>query len=380
MSIAAKPGQWALSRILVEDDGGYNTAAGVQQLAPQVENYYPPLVAGSYVLPVALVRLIGPVGAPDADTWLLPALATTLRQLSGAQRNSLRTLLDGKLAGYQFTDWDGATVVKAAFRSADLSLDSALGDIVPLVFEHLAHSEYRAKPAAVETHNTEYTDDFGTDPSSRWTVELGAWAWDSGTFDMDANLASFQGARYTNGSPGSIEHEAQCTAVLGASRGPGPGVRFDNTGVDDWYSHHWGGANVYALSRWNAGTRSALTTFPLTGAENDFCTYRLAASGTAGSNVVLDTWATNHGTSKPSDPGWYGDSGSPGGTYTDTNASRLDDSVHAQCGVGCRNGGTDFDTQIDFFKLRAISDRAGAGTIPHHVFGKMLVGPFGGPI
>jgi len=94
-------------------------------------------------------------------------------------------------------------------------------------------------------------------------------------------------------------------------------------------------------------------------------TLRLAAAGGVGSNVVLSAWIIDHGTSKPSLGGsgnWQGVDASPHITATDTEGVRLDAAGHANCGIGGRSAtNTDYDTRLDFWKERAISDRGGAG-------------------
>lgn len=207
------------------------------------------------------------------------------------------------------------------------------------------------------------TDNFATDPTSRWTFESGSATWDSGNSEYDFDSSAITAARYLT-SPGNIEHEAQVTAVEGTSRTPYCAVRMHNAGTnDECYWIHSNGDGNFVLARYSAGGGIvSLATWALSRASGDFITWRLAAEGTNGNNVVLSAWATNHGSTKPSDPGWIGVDGSPGYTYTDTAAERNDDgTVHLQCGVGGRNGAGDHDTRHSYWKARNITDRGGGG-------------------
>lgn len=386
------PGRWGFSRI-VANVGGWTTDAMQDQLAPQIEAHYPPLVAGTYTVPYALVRLVGPVGTPaNNDTVLLPRdldlSELTLGDLTAGQRNAVRNFLESTYVAYQFTDWDGTLVNKAGLAATVQTYTNAttLRQVLRDVYRYLGHSLDRPRPALMETHNTEYLDTFATDPyaTPRWTNESGTHVWDSGNSELDMSLAvGGPGARYSVNGPGSIEHESQVTAVENHSMGDagvGPGVRMHNTGTDDWYTLWYDAGTTLYLGRWNAGVRTNLTTFSFTYTNGNFVTARMAAAGTAGSNVALSMWRNHDGASKPADPGWYGADGTPDHTYTDTSVDRLDDSAHAHCGITGRGQGVDYDTRCCFWKSRAISDRGGAGTNPKGPLSNPLAGPFGGPI
>lgn len=373
---SVRDGQWGITRIIaeVEFDGttSYTTAAMRQNLADVVEGYYPPLndTKTAYLQDYALVRLLGTVGTPDADTLLLPSLSTRFQDLTARQRSDLIDNLSDRLTSYSFRDYDGTDRTKTDFSVTLQSRDNTtdMRQIVSDIYGHFHHSLSRQRAVVFESHNTEYTDNFSTDPFSdpRWTNVKNTQVWDSGNgeLDMQTNASNRPSARYSQNGPGSIEHESQATFIQVGSfaLGGGGATRFDNTGVLDWYYNIVDTNDNIVLYRVNGDSRSTLTTFSsaLVNATNDFLTVRMASSGSAGSNVVLSLWYTNHGTSKPSDPGWIGVDASPNQTYTDTAADRLDDSVHSQCGIASEGGGIEVDTRHDFFKQRAISDRAGA--------------------
>ncbi len=370
MAINIREGRWGVSRIVQEADGGYAVAAMLQtpRLADQVSAYYPPLQDGVYPVGWALVHLVGNIGTPDADTRLLPDRLTTatVGDLTQQQRNTLRNVLEQALSAYSYVDRYGATINKAAFQAAGYSLSTPIFRILRDVYEYLGHSETRPVQAVPESHNTEYLDNFSTDPSSRWTADSATLTWDSGNSELDSFLTSNTLWRYTANDPGSIEHEAQVTlqsqGTAGSSnRTPGPLVR--GSATSNGYQIHDNGDDVIPLARWNSGTRTALAAITGNTARNpgDFQTLRLAASGAAGSAVVLSYWQTVHGATKPSDPGWIGVDETPGfTTYSDTDATnRHDDSDDIYCGIGGRSAASDSDPRLSFWKSRAISDRGG---------------------
>jgi len=369
-----RAGRWGLSRPLFID-GGWTTYAMEQHLGSLgAENYFPPRQAdGTPLCNAVLVRLSGTITAPsDGNTVLFPRnLAdlgdVTLGELTANQRNALRNTLESWLTGYTFTDWDGQRVTVPSFteRTATYTADTTLKEVARHIFRHMAHSVSRPKPSVFESHNTEYLDDFSTDPFSapRWTNELGTMTWDSVNAEMAAPTTAVWGCRYSINGPGSMDHESQVTHVIDSdsSHCGGPAVRMHNTGTDDWYAFtvlDWNNQNLIEVNRINAGVRSTLAqAYAFTLANNDWITQRAAASGGAGANVVLDVWATNHGTTKPSDPGWIGVDASPPYTYTDSEADRLDDAAHVHCGMAARH--YNHDSRHSYWKSRAISDRSG---------------------
>lgn len=359
-------GRWALSRILwvpapFGTGGSWTTAAMAQSLAPQIHAHYPPLNATktAYTQTHALVWLQGALGTPDVDTDLLPDL--TLDASLGAQAASVQTLLESRCPRYRYTDWAKAVVGKPLIPVSYTS-GTLLRTVLADVRQHFEQSTQRPRPAGMESHNTEFLDPFTDDPATRWTVEEGGYVWDSTNFEMDATFTGTDTAiRYSANGPGSIEHEAQVTGVGSQNKMCGAAVRMDNAGVDDAYFFEYQSDSAIKIVRYltSAGTQVASIAVG-TWAAGDFFTVRGAAAGAAGANVVLSAWLTDHGSpTKPGDPGWIGVDASPDGTFTDTDANRLDATSHAHGGVGCRTPDADYDTRLDFFKVRAISDRAG---------------------
>lgn len=377
-----KAGRWGLSQPLRELDGGWTSQAAIQRLAPIVEHYFPPRQAnGAYTIPAVLVRLIGPVTPPsDSSTILFPRdiadLAdNTLGDLTAGQRNAWRTAIESWLPGFTFLDYQGATVIVAPFQAVTslYTVATSLRQVARDIFSHFQHSTDRPRATLAELHNTEYLDAFATDPFSlpRWTNDLGGPAtWDSGNNEIACDVAANWITRYSANGPGSLDHESQVTFKTNSGRnqaGGGAG-RFNNAGTGDcytWAGLDWSNQDQITLEKFVGGTRNTLTAISLTQADNDFLTLRGAYQGVVGANVLCSVWANNHGSTKPSDPGWYGADGSPLSTYTDTASDRLDDAAHDQCGVSGRTGGLSYNNNYCFFKERAVSDRGGAATERH---------------
>lgn len=378
MALTVRSGRWCLARILEPRPGEFTTAAIQQAEAAgvSVEAYYPPLNAArtGYVIPFALCRF------PD-DTQVLPAftnnvrllppraLSLTLAELTLQQRTTLRTQLEEWLTAYTFRDWDGVDKQVAAFSGAGFTGSTTLREVLVAIYGHLSHSDARPRPIVFESHNTEYLDPFTTDPYSapRWVNRIQTAAWDSGDSSLDvSHVGSATLLEYTANAPGSIEHESQVTTTSAAGENTVVGVacRIDGA-TSDFYSFSGDRANSFV--RFHKRVGGSLTTLQSTAQSitaTNFVSFRIAAAGAAGANVVLSGWFTDSGgTSKPSDPGWLGVDGSPGFTYTDTAADRLDDSVHDACGIGGPPAlNSDYDTRLCWWKSRAISDRTGGGT------------------
>ncbi len=216
---------------------------------------------------------------------------------------------------------------------------------------------------------TEYSDNFDTNPySGSWTNEMSSAVWDSTNGELDISNDGDTAIRYSQNSPGSIDHEAQVTVLAVTSeRLVGPGVRFDNSGQNDMYgvSFEGGTINIY---RWNNGARTQLASVSsgVSFTVGNYYSIRLAASGGVGNSVVLNAWVSDHGSSKPSDPGWIGADGSPAVSFTDSSASgtRLDGSQNSHAGIAGRPTVIQNDNRHDYFKARAISDRGGVVTPP----------------
>jgi hypothetical protein len=214
----------------------------------------------------------------------------------------------------------------------------------------------------------EYTDDFSTDPASRWTSRVTSFAWDSTDNELDISHAgSAVLEEYTANVPGSIDHESQVTSIVGGEYiMVASAARIDGTASDGyvtWINHD---TNLIYIGRIEGGTAPyELASEAVTAATGDWFTVRLAVSGAAGANVDIDVWYTNHGASKPTDPGWIGTDGAPDFEYTDTDGTRLDATSHDACGIGGRSAiSADYDTRHSFWKSRAISDRGGAASAP----------------
>lgn len=376
-------GQWMLSRIVSPSRNEFSTAALEQRhngdiTAKNVACYYPPMEGGVYLSEWAICRVVDYVsGVWNSDTMLLPDLDARLGDIPTNTKDSINFELDSRLKAYSFNQRGEVKQVPDFSTAISRQTANTTGrDIVRELYAYLGHSERVDVVQPFESHNTEYTDDFSTDPASSWTTEFGSshYVWDSTDDEMDVNNSTEVMVRYTANNPGSIEHEAQITqfAVTNNNRCAWTGVRMrDSSTTDDGYVGWIDTGNTFNITRYNAGVRTGLAT-PVfeTWTASDYYTLRLAASGTAGSQVVLSYWVDDHNASKPSDPGWIGVDASPEGTYTDTSASgggsgqRLDTSNHTHCGIAGRGRDADADTHHDYFKERAISDRGGAAAAP----------------
>lgn len=214
----------------------------------------------------------------------------------------------------------------------------------------------------------ESSDNFSTDPTARWAAVSGAvWTWDSANNEMDADAAVSRWAQRYTTDTGSIENEAQATFFLAGSAPTdqmgGGGGRIHGTNDDFYFPVASAINDTIILYKHVGGARTTLATFTgYTAGGSEWHTIRSAYSGAAGANVVINIWRTNHGTTKPADPGWYGTDGTPDHTYTDTAADRLDDATHLYNGIVGQGQGSDWDTQHSFYKQRAISDRSSGGT------------------
>lgn len=217
--------------------------------------------------------------------------------------------------------------------------------------------------------------DFASDPASTWTAARGGYVWDSGNgeLDLDFTIASPIILRYTGTTPGSVEHESQCTARVGDSSGTSTGgcggVRI-GASADDGYGVSIDRADTLSIVRRSDGsnTTNPGTCTTQTPAVNDFefFTVRIAAEGAVGSAVTLTVWYINHGTTKPAaDPGWIS-AGATSFTCSDNSASgtRLDEATHTHTGIMHGAQGSDYDSMTDYFHSRAISDRSAGSSRP----------------
>src|SRR3990167_4043001 len=347
-------GRWAISKIIQNVRGNWTTTAIQNKIADVVENYFPPQKAdGTYSAPFALVWLGGKLKSADSGTTLLPqlSLTNTLGSLSLQTRENLKLTLADRFRGYFYIDYRDAQV-----------------DIPDLVVSgYNENTTFREKPFLSETHNTEFADNFDTNHSARWTGRLNNLVYDSTNLelgDTTASGASNTNIEYTAGSLGSIAHETQGTFLTFSSVSGGwnnaCGVRYNNSADQNYHVQHEQGTGTAGTIYWMRNVGGTMTEMSSVSVDVDvstFRTIRLAAEGAVGANVVLSIWYTDHGASKPSDPGWIGTDASPNQTYTDTAAGRHDDADDTYGGIGLWAPSATFDNRIDFWKGRAISDR-----------------------
>lgn len=140
-----KNGFWGISRITQEADGGYKTAASVQELAERIESYYPPFNIGvGFPVEWALVRLSGAIGNPNNDTLLISVEITdvaTIGDLAPPVRSVLLNRLDNFLS-YNFSA-RGQSYIKPAFDTTGYSNATQLKQVIADVFNYFHHSVNR---------------------------------------------------------------------------------------------------------------------------------------------------------------------------------------------------------------------------------------------
>jgi len=382
--IRVKHGNWGLSQI-VSFMGGWTCAAQVNNPTARIDIHYPPLdrTTGTYTQPWALIWTPDTL-ANTTGTYMVPRRidvdTLTIADLTNPQRNAARTATESRFTGYSYTNWDGSIVTVPAFDFDIYPLSTPLVDLIRGIYAYFGHSDYRPRPATLEAHNTEYTDDFSTDPAARWTGILGGtFAHDAVNNEMDCDTSNIDAiVYYSANDPGSIEQEAQHTYFLDGRATKdyyGTAVRVDGTATDGYVAMASNQDDLIYVFRYLAGTRSTIGSSAKTLAVDEWHTTRLAVSGGVGSNAVCDIWDNLDGASKPSsDPGWYGVDGTPDWTVTDSSVDRLDASTHIKCGVGWIGGGADWDNAADWFKERAITDRAGTDPEGSLIHGKLLSG------
>ena len=374
------PGRWAVSRVVVVD-GTITTAASRDRLGRVVANHYAPFVDGRPVLSWALVHLRGTLPLDlwkwrTTETQILPDLRPTmpLEHLSPTERGALRATLDDVLGPYACLDFDGAPLERDAFSRVALPRSTRWSEVVRRVLVHLGHTTSRPRPSLFEAHNTVWTDDFATDTAASWSP------WSSSSWTHDAvngersvawgNAGGPKGFRYSAHNAGSLNHEAQVSGRLVApfrTRMGLPAVRMSAVQRDAYVLDvHTRFPAIDVHRCVNGVVTNILNVFAEPAGyavdSEEWVTMRLAASGAVGANVLIHVWAkTETSTTKPTDPGWIGVDASPQWTYTDTAVDRLDDAVHADCGiVNTVNGSSSVaDAKYDYFKLRAIADRGG---------------------
>lgn len=205
-----------------------------------------------------------------------------------------------------------------------------------------------------------FTDAFATDPlGTRMTVVLGTGiTYDAGNQELDV-VGGHSAARYESDT-GSRDMECQVTMLLPLAGGrPGPCVRF-RPGADTCYfvvlSDVTSGTAEFF--REVAGSATALGS-PITGlglTGGNYYSWLLTATGT-GATVTLDLRFRDEGASKPaSETAWVDTAPAPAATVNDTDAARILDTDAQRGGIRKLDASP---SNADWFKERAISDRAG---------------------
>jgi hypothetical protein len=269
-------------------------------------------------------------------------------------------------------------IVRELGASEMLPAARTLGEVVESIFKHLGHSKQRDRPGGVETHNTEWLDNFTTDTAADWQQ------WTSSSWTYDAvngeravawgNSGGPKAFRFAAGNAGSIDHEAQVSGRLTApfrARLGLPSVRQGAVGERTGYvldvHTRFPSFDIYrvlvgvVVNLFNGFGEPAGYAID----SEEWVTMRLAASGAFGANVLLHAWAkVETSTTKPADPGWIGVDASPQWTVTDSAVDRLDDGSTNDCGIANTVDGSSStaDAKYDYFKLRAIADRGGVDT------------------
>ena len=175
-------GRWAISKIIRNVRGNWTTTVSQNKLAPVIHNYFPPQnIDGTYAGEYALVWLDGNVKTPDADTILLPNLVLddTLVKLSSVNQNTLKSNLGDRFPGYSYLDYKNEAISVADFDASLYDSNIPFKQVLQDIYKFLQHSSYRSKPVGETTHNTEYTDNYDTDPATRWTARLNTFSYDS---------------------------------------------------------------------------------------------------------------------------------------------------------------------------------------------------------
>jgi hypothetical protein len=165
-----------------------------------------------------------------------------------------------------------ATPTTGTLSAAGLLATLALGIVAAAPVGALAATGYQPTVAvggnvviALPGGGVSVSDDFDTDPTSRWTALWGSWTWDSLNGVLDPSGAGGGHARFTT-SLGSTSHWAY--VVLNQSAG-GIVVRATDDASDGYYCVTWWSGSVY-LSRFdNTGWLSNPDSLGLTHAAGD---------------------------------------------------------------------------------------------------------------
>jgi hypothetical protein len=324
---------------------------------------------------VAEIDFTGPRSAVTAlestDIVLLPMLVERLADLSAARRQRIRDgLLAAFSAGYTYLNQAGVLQTVGALDLSDVLTSGTLtgGDMLARLSTYLAHREATGKEGVVEApHNTEFLDDFATDPftGGRFSnVTANLWTYDGTNFEIDCPGTGGAFIARRDSDVGSLDMETQGTILLPSDAGagyPGPSAR-NRPSADTHYAlevETSGTGTVYYIRRVAGANTDLGGSDALTFTDSVWCSVRLATQ-TNGAQVDLSVWRLNHTGTKPADPGWIGVDGTPDATLAggDTNAARILDSDAQRGGVVQTNAAA---TSTDWFKVRAVSDRGGAG-------------------
>jgi len=305
------------------------------------------------------------LGLDSASVLVFPDPITRVDSLSLAQRTRIKKILDTQFgADYDYQNQAGSIIAVAKCDTSDLLL--ATYTVQTLLDRLVEHLQIR-KPTGLEdmlpfsAHNTEYTDDFATDPFVSRFSEIGGstdWAYDSANEEIDFTSAAAATIARRDADTGSNEMEAQGTYLLGTNTGyPGPAARVRPSVTTGYFVEmETVGTGTVFYSKLVDGTYSNFATDAITLTDAVWITARLACE-VSGSQVNQSFWRTNHTSTKPTDPGWIGADGTPDATAADTAANRILDADAQRGGCQCN---TD-TTAADWFKTRAISDRTAAG-------------------
>jgi len=297
----------------------------------------------------------------SSDLFVLGLRGGLVADMSVAKRLALRNLLDSFGASYNYQDQADTLITVPALPTGDLALLTMTELEVRLLdyFQNGKPTRLEGQVSLVD-HNTEFTDDFSTDPfTANWTETMGtAWTWDDPNDEMDCAGGGTNNVMRRDADVGSNEMEAQGTFLLAGYGGTCCRHR-DGTDDTTYMTQHGNGDNNIYWYRVVAGVFTDMGgTDPETFVDNQWYSVRLACQ-TQGANVVLSAWVLGHGASKPADPGWVGVDGSPTDTFSDGNAARILDADAQRGGLFYNDfGGAG---SADWFKQREISDRAGAG-------------------
>ena len=291
---------------------------------------------------------------------LLMHLTRWILDLAVPKRNSLKSIMDGFGASYEYDNQGDSLITVPALDTSGLN-SMTLRQVKSLLLDYFEHGKPTGAVLDTFDSNTEFLDDFSTDPLTSRMSETGIsggtqWSYNATDDDMDITQLSWECLRYDS-SVGSSDMETQCSFESANNNGwPGPTTRVAAAAATS-YEHmvHTGGTGNLYYGRRITGTQTIfdINAFALT--DSVWHTLRAAVEGT-GATVSIDTWVQIHTSSKPSDPGWIGSDGSPDNESSDSHADRI-----VTNNMGGMVNNRDVDRRFDWFKTRAVSDRSVGG-------------------